>query len=73
MQQWRHDLHALVEAADPVIERIAERVELRLMPAAAQAEDQPATADLVELRGHLGHERRVAEWQGQDERADLDT
>ena len=35
-------------------------------------EDQPSATDLVELGGHLGGERRVAERQRQHQRPDLD-
>ena len=71
-QQRRDDLHPLVEAAHAVVERVAEGVELRLVPAAAEAQDQPPSADLVQLGGHLRHERGVPERERQHERADLD-
>ena len=48
------DLEPFVEARHAMVEREAERVELRLVPAASDAQDQPATAHLVELGRHLG-------------------
>ena len=38
---------------------------------AADAEDQPAAADVVQGRGHLGEHPRVAERRAHDERAEL--
>ena len=58
--------------ADAVVERVAEGVELGLVPSAAEAEDQPTVAHLVELGRHLGGERRVAEREREHERPDLD-
>ena len=40
-QQRLDDRHRLLEAADPVIEGIAERVVLRLVPPSAETEDDP--------------------------------
>ena len=62
----------LLEAADAVVEGVAEGAVLRLVPAGAEAQDQPAAADLVDRVGHLRQQRRVAEAGADDERADLD-
>ena len=55
------DLDRLLEAADAVVEGVAEGVVLRFVPAGAEAEDEAAAADLVDRLGHLGHQARVAE------------
>src|SRR5665647_313591 len=55
----------LPEPAQPLRETRAEldaEVEMLLLePGGAEAEDRPAAADLVERRGHLRHEGRVAD------------
>ena len=71
-EQREDDLERLLESADAVVEREVEVAELRLVPAAAEAEHQPTAADLVELGGHLRGERRVAERDREHERTDLD-
>ena len=71
-EERREDLEPLLEAADAVVERVAEGVELGLVPSAAEAEDQATIAHLVELDRHLRGERRVAEREREHERADLD-
>src|SRR5439155_8817609 len=43
---------------------------LELEPRAADAEDPPAVADVVESRGHLRHEPGIAERVGTDEQAE---
>ena len=40
--------------------------------AGAQAEDEPATADLIDRVGHLGQQRRVAIRGAGDQRAECD-
>ncbi len=72
VQQRPDDREGLLESVDPVIEREAERPELGLVPAGAQAEDQAAAADLVDRAGLLGEERRVVEVRARDERPELD-
>ena len=71
-EEGRQDLETLLEAPDAMVERVAEGVELGLVPSAAEAEDQPPIAHLVELGRHLGGERRVAEREREHERPDLD-
>ncbi len=71
-QERDEDLQRLVEARDAVVEREAEGVELRLVPATTHTEDEASVADLVELGRHLRRQRRVAEGERQHERADLD-
>src|SRR5688500_11346987 len=66
------DRHRLLEAADPVIEGIAERVILGLVPPRAEAEDDTTPADVVDRLGHLGDETRVAETGAGHQRPDLD-
>ena len=67
--------HRLVEPVEALAEAGPEvdavRGVLRLHPGAAEAEDRPAAGDVVERRGELGHEPRVAERVGADEQADL--
>ena len=70
-KQRDDDLERLLEATHAVVEREIERLELGLVPAAAEPEHQPSAADLVELGGHLGGERWVAERDGEHERTDL--
>ena len=71
-QQRLDDRHRLLEAADPVIEGIAERVVLRLVPPCAETEDDPTPADVVDRLGHLGDETRIAEPGAGHQRPDLD-
>ena len=71
-QERHEDLASLLETSDAVVERVSEGVELGLVPAAADAQDQPPAADLVELRRHLRGQRRVAEGKGQHEWPELD-
>ena len=65
------DPQRLLEATDAKIEREVERLELRLVPATAEPQHQPSAADFVELGGHLGGERRIAERDREHERTDL--
>ena len=69
-QQGPDDLHRLLEAADAVVEREAERVVLRSVPARPEAQDETPGADLVQGDGHLGQQRRVPEAGAQDPGAD---
>ncbi len=55
-----------------MVERVSERLKLRLVPAAPQTEDEASATDLVDLGGHLGRQCGVPERHRQDERADLD-
>ena len=57
--QLAQQLDLVVEAAGPVAERRAERLVLHVVPAGADAEDQSATRQQVDLGGLLGHERRL--------------
>ncbi len=72
LQQRPDDREGLLEAIDPMIEREAERSELRLVPAGPEAEDQAALADLVHGRGELGEHRRRVERRRRDEGAEPD-
>ncbi len=69
----RHDdPERVLEPAHPVIEGETERVVLGLVPAAAQAQDEPAAGHLVRGRGHLGEQPGIPERGRQDERSELD-
>src|SRR5512146_2004056 len=48
----------------------AERVVLSLEPATAEAEDEPTVRQVVERRGELGRQARIAERVGRDEQAE---
>ena len=72
-QQGHHDLEPFVEPRDAMVEGIAEGVEFRLVPAAAEAENEPAAADLVQFGGHLGGEGGVTEGKREHQRSNLDT
>jgi hypothetical protein len=61
------DLQRLLEAADPVIKRVSESVELGLVPARANTQDQPAAGDLLDGVRDLGQECRIAERRADDE------
>src|SRR6185503_17926725 len=50
-QEGADDGERLLEPIDAVIEREAERAELRVVPAGAETEDQAAATDLVDRRG----------------------
>ena len=71
-QEARDDRERLLEAIDAVVEGKAEGAVLRLVPARAETEDQPAAADLVDGVGHLGQQGRVAETGADDQGAELD-
>ena len=66
------DPQALLERVETALERHAERRELGLVPAGAQAEDEPPTADLVERLGHLREQRRVPQRHRRDVGAEPD-
>src|SRR6185369_15094708 len=70
-EQPRRDLEILLEAPDAVIERVAEGLVLRFMPAATEAKDQAALGDLVELAGHLREQACVPERRAHDQDAEL--
>ena len=72
VDERRDDPDGLLEPADPMVERVAERVVFGLVPAAAQAEDQPASGNLIGGRGHLGQEARIPEGRREHERPELD-
>jgi hypothetical protein len=59
-QQRFENLDRLLEAADTMVEREVEGVEFRLVPAAADPEDEPSAAHLVERCRHLGGDAWVA-------------
>ena len=67
----RDDQQAVLEAADLVVGRVAEGDVLRVVPPTPEAEDQPAAADVVERRRHLGQERRIPVLGGHDEDPEL--
>src|SRR5260370_40599345 len=73
--QQRHDhLQRFLEAGGQVIEGIAKGFVFWLMAAGSEAQDEAASADLVERIGHLGKQRRGAkrgaghEWTKRDAR-----
>ena len=74
VEQRPHRGDRLVQPVEPLAEPRAEvdavRLVLELHPRAADAEDRPAAADVVERRGGLGHDARVAERVGADEQAE---
>jgi hypothetical protein len=71
-EQREENLERFLETADAVVEGVAECVELRLVPPAADPQDEPATAHLVERRRHLRQQGRIAERHREHERPDLD-
>src|SRR6185503_13626674 len=66
------DPERFLEPADAVVERISERRVLRLVPAAAEPEDQPPAGDLVGRDRHLSEQPGRSKGRRQDERAELD-
>ena len=70
-EQRQDDVERLLEPTDPVVERDPERVELRLVPSGAEAQDEAPSADLVDGRRHLGQDRGIAERDCQDDGPDL--
>jgi hypothetical protein len=69
------DLQRLVEALGALAGRAeveAVRLVLRLVPAGAHSEDQPAVADVVDRGGHLRHQRGVPVRVAGHEDADAD-
>ena len=55
-----NDLERLLEAAHEIVERVAEGAELGFHVTGAEAQDEPAVADLVYGVGHLGEQRGIA-------------
>jgi hypothetical protein len=70
-EQGNDDLESLFESADAMVVWKAERVELRLVPAGAQAEDETASADLFDSVGHFGEHGRVSVAGAGDKWAEL--
>src|SRR5215212_11338211 len=70
-QETGDDRNRLLEAADAVVEGIAEGDVFRLVPAGTQSEDEATTADLLDGVGHLGQQRGVTKRRGHDQRTDL--
>ena len=66
------DPERVLEAIESFFEREAVARELGLVPARAETQDEPTSADLVERLGHLGKEGRVPERRAQDVRSELD-
>ena len=71
-QERPDDRERLLELVDAVVEREAERAELRLVPAGTQPEDEPSAADLVDRGSLLGQQGRVVEVRAGDEWPELD-
>ncbi len=71
-QERPDDRERLLEPVDAVVVRVAEGAELRLVPARAQAEDEPPAADLVDRGGLLGQQRGVVEVRAGDQWPELD-
>ena len=66
------DPQALLERVEATLEGHAERGELGLVPAGAQAEDESPAADLVERLGHLREQGRVPQRHSRDVGAEPD-
>ena len=71
-EQRPQDGERLLEARDPVVERRAQRRELGLVPARAEAQHQAPARDLVDGRRLLREHERVVERRGGNEGADRD-
>src|ERR1051326_1426390 len=69
----RQDCQIVVADPTPPFELDAERLEFGARPAHADAEDEPSTAELVEIGGHAGQQQRMAVRQDHDGRAELDS
>src|SRR5207249_11309732 len=57
LQEGMDNRERLFKAAYAMIEWVAERPILRLVPPGAQAKDQPSVTDLVDRVGHLRQQR----------------
>ena len=71
-QERPDDRERLLEPVDPVVVRVAVGAELGLVPAGAEAEDEPAATHLVDRGGLLGEQGRVVEVRAGDQRPELD-
>ncbi len=71
LDELHQQLERLLRPAESMVEGIAEGGVLRVMPAGADAQGQPATADLIGRRCHLGQQRRIAHPESQDQRAQV--
>src|SRR5205823_4627949 len=71
LEQTVNDLQALLEAADAVVEGVAEGAVLELVPASAEAKYEAPDADPGHRLGHLGEQGRVAVGVAQHEVAQL--
>src|SRR4051812_15202013 len=71
-QEWRDDVDCILEPADAMIKRQSEHIEIGLMPAGAEAEDQAAITDLIDHFGRLGDDARIAEQHAGDEDSEGD-
>ena len=71
-QERPDDRERLLEPVDPVVVRVAVGAELGLVPAGAEAEDEPAATQLVDRGGLLGEQGGVVEVRAGDERPELD-
>jgi hypothetical protein len=71
-EQSADDRERLLEPRDEVVERQPERAELHLVPAAAEAEDEPTAGELVRRGRHAREQARWVERGAGDERAELD-
>ena len=67
-EQPADDRERLLEARHRPVERDAERAELRLVPAGADAEDEATAGDLVDRRGHARDESGRMERRRRDQR-----
>ena len=66
------DREGLLEAIDPVVERVPVGTELGFVPAGAEAEDEATAAQLIDRRGLLREKGGVVEVRAGDEWAELD-
>ena len=71
-EELPNDRERFLESADPMVVGEAVGVVLGAIPAGAEAEDEPAVADLVDGRGLLRQHRGVVEAGGRDQRTELD-
>ena len=71
-QQRTDDREGLLEARHALVEGETEGAVLGLVPARAKAQDEAATADLVDGRRHLGQQGWRTEAGGGDQRPQLD-
>jgi hypothetical protein len=70
-QQGMDNLQRLFKSTDQVFKGVPEGMVFWLVPAGAEAENEPAAADVIHSGGHLGRQRRVAKAGAKHHRAKL--